>query len=124
MKFELDSSNSLYTIRGYSSAGIYVNEEVLVNSFIILPDRLIRDWPPQTVKDITDEDIVRITRLTPEVVILGTGARQQFPDFALLAPLAAAQIGIEIMDTGAACRSFMILSAEGRNVAAALLPLK
>lgn len=59
--------------------------------------------------------------LAPEVVLLGTGARQQFPDPVLLGILHAQRIGVEVMDTAAACRTFNVLVTEGRPVAAALI---
>jgi uncharacterized protein len=62
--------------------------------------------------------------LCPELLILGTGRRQRFPRAELLAPLAEAGIGWEVMDTGAACRTYNILMSEGRNVAAALLMIE
>ena len=57
----------------------------------------------------------------PEIVLLGTGTRLQFPPAAVLRPLIDARVGYEIMDTGAACRTYSILMAEGRRVLAALI---
>jgi uncharacterized protein len=59
--------------------------------------------------------------MKPEIVLLGTGATFVFPDPARLAPLRDARVGVEVMDTAAACRTYNILLAEGRNVVAALI---
>jgi uncharacterized protein len=63
-----------------------------------------------------------VLALEPEVVLLGTGARQQFLHPSRLAPIYRAGVGVEIMTTAAACRTFNILVAEERRVVAALLP--
>ena len=70
----------------------------------------------------TAADFEQILALRPEVVLLGTGARQRFAHPRLYASLSAARIGLEMMDTGAACRTYNILMAEGRKVLAALIP--
>lgn len=98
-----------------------VQIEKLNRSAIILPTLLIRDWPPHTVAELSRPDIQQLAALTPELVIIGTGKRLQWPDRAVLTPLMEAGIGYEIMDTAAACRTYNILSYEGRVVAVALM---
>lgn len=95
--------------------------EQLTQSAIVTPELLIKEWPPQTVAELTREHIQQLAALKPEVVIVGTGKRLQWPDRALLTPLMEAGIGYEIMDTAAACRTYNILSYEGRVVAVALM---
>ncbi len=121
MKFELDHGTGRYAIRGYRPGAIVVNAETLTRSFIITADRLVRDWPPQGFEEMTAEHLDQIAMLRPEIAVLGTGKQLRFPSREITAPLARERIGFEIMDTAAACRSFMVLSAEGRRVAAALL---
>ncbi|MDZ4262895.1 MAG: Mth938-like domain-containing protein [Pseudomonadota bacterium] len=98
-----------------------VQTERLSHSAIILPNLLIRDWSPKTVAELSQADIQQLAALTPELVIIGTGKRLQWPDRAVMTPLMEAGIGYEIMDTAAACRTYNILSYEGRAVAVALM---
>ncbi len=78
-------------------------------------------WQPQDFAELETVHLAAVLDLDPELVLLGTGARLQFPAPALLQPLHQAGIGVEVMDTGAACRTFNILVAEGRQVVAALI---
>lgn len=121
MHIQLESGGQSNQIRTYSSGLISVNQDSYTRSLIVLPGQIISDWPPQTLEELTAAHIEILVSLSPELLILGTGRRQQFPHAEILAPLVAAGIGWEIMDTGAACRTYNILMSEGRNVAAALL---
>jgi uncharacterized protein len=121
MKLELDSGTALYMIRAYRPGAIVVNDEILTRSFILLPDRLIRDWEPQTFEHVARRHFDEIANLQPEIVLFGTGAHLRFPAPELTVPLLRENIGLETMDTAAACRSYSILMSEGRRVAAALL---
>ena len=95
-------------------------------------DRLDLPVPPQTrmghfhlyVADLTETHFAMVAALKPEIVLLGTGARQQFPLPRLLRPLLTQGIGVEVMDTAAACRTYNIIMLEGRRVAAALLMIE
>ena len=89
-------------------------------SVIVTPTRIIEDWPPQQVADLTELHLQPVIEAAPEVFLLGTGARLEFALSGLMQPLYAAGIGVETMDTGAACRTYNILIAEGRQVMAAL----
>lgn len=120
MKIQLDSSGHLNRIRQYGPAGITVNQTVHHGSIVILPDQ-VTDWPPQRYADLAAAHFELIARLNPEVVLLGTGERLRFPPAAVTRALAETGIGLEVMDTGAACRTYNVLAGEGRRVAAALL---
>ena len=85
------------------------------------PDRIVEGWAAAGFAGLDQAEMRRLVELAPELVLLGTGARQRFPAAALLGPLLDARIGFEIMDLQAACRTYNILMAEGRRVAAALL---
>ena len=122
MKLELDAGAGRYHIRAYSADAIVVNDQVVRHSCIIMPDRLVTDWPPQRFIDLTAEHLMVIAHLAPELVLLGSGRNTRFPKLAVLAPLIAQSIGYEVMDTAAACRCYTVLAAQGRRVAAALLP--
>ncbi len=88
---------------------------------MLLPDAVIEGWAPAGFGALTERDFDALLANQPELVLLGTGERQQFPHPGLLRPLSAAHVGVEAMDTRAACRTFNILAAEGRRVAAALI---
>ena len=121
MRFQLETGGQANLIRTYAPGRIVVNQETYTHSLIVLPGQVIADWPPQVFADFTTDHFEALAALCPEVVILGTGRRQHFPRAELLAPLIKAGIGWEVMDSGAACRTYNILMGEGRNVAAALL---
>ena len=124
MRFQLETGGQANLIRNYTPGRFDVNQETYTRSLIVLPGQVIADWPPQIFTDLTVAHFETLAALAPEIVVLGTGQRQQFPRAELLAPLIKAGIGWEVMDSGAACRTYNILMSEGRNVAAALLMIE
>jgi uncharacterized protein len=108
-------------IRSCVPGRITVNQDVYTVSLIVTPERIVADWRPARFADLTSADFDVVRALQPEVVLLGTGARLRFPTPEVMRLLVAAQIGFEIMDTGAACRTYNVLVNERRRVAAALL---
>ncbi len=121
MKLQFDDNAAVYRISSYRKGGIVVNEEVLVRSLVLMPKTLIRDWPPQNFDELERDHFQSVAGLGPEIVLFGSGARQRFPTAEIMRPLIEAGIAVEVMDTGAACRTYNILSSEDRRVAAALL---
>lgn len=121
MRFSIDADPNRYSIRNYGSGWITVNEQDIRHSLIVSPDQLILDWPPQTFTELDETHFVMIMALEPEIVLLGTGRRQQFPHPRLTQSLLDHGIGVEVMDTAAACRTYNVIMLEGRRVAAALL---
>lgn len=121
MRLSLDTPDNLNVIRSYDSGWINVNGEQIMQSLLVLPQQLVTDWPPQRFEELAEAHFARIAALQPELVLLGTGARQQFPHPRLTRPLREAGIGVEVMDTRAACRTYNIILMEGREVLAALL---
>jgi uncharacterized protein len=121
MKLHLEQTGARHRITGYAAGQVTVNDEVMTRSLIVTESELVRDWPPTSWEDLSASHLECLLALGPEVVVLGSGPRLRFPGPAVLAPLTNAGIGVEVMDTGAACRTFNILIAEGRRVAAALL---
>ena len=113
MQLNEDINNSQYQIQAYQPGEITINNQTYRRSLIITPDTLITDWHPRTVEEITKADIEFILALKAEIILLGTGAKPVMP------PAELRQF--DCMENGAACRTFVALSAEGRNVAAALL---
>jgi uncharacterized protein len=108
------------TFTGYGNDYVSVNGERRSTSVIVLPERVL-DWAVEAFDALRAEDFSVIETLGVEIVLLGTGARQRFPHPRLTAGLAHARIGVEVMDLRAACRTYNILVAEERKVAAALL---
>lgn len=124
MKIQFESGNGRNLIRGYAPGKITIDQEIYTRSLIVMPQRIVVDWPPASVAELTAAHFQAIADLLPEVVILGTGARLRFPPPAYTRALIEANIGLEAMDTGAACRTYNILMSDGRNVAAALLMIE
>ncbi|MCC6207217.1 MAG: Mth938-like domain-containing protein [Gammaproteobacteria bacterium] len=127
-----------YTIHSYSAEGITITlpfnpaapatgddgaprREVLRQSLVIMPDRLISDWPPQRFEELEQAHFDLLAAYAPEVVLFGSGARLQRPHPALLSGLTDRGIGVEVMDTGSACRTYNFLMSDRRRVVAALL---
>jgi uncharacterized protein len=119
LKLQPDRSDA-QTISGYGPGWVGVGTEKITHN-VVLGSRGERlPWAAR-YEDLGPEDFQRLADLKVEVVIFGSGARIRFPKPAWLAPLAQARIGIETMDTAAACRTYNILAQEGREVAVALL---
>lgn len=121
MKLHSTTPTGLLAVTAYDAEGIAVAGRRLLRSFILTPQRLIEDWPPVSLETLCAADMEMLAALDCPIVLLGTGLRQRFPAPALLRPLLARRIGIEVMDSFAACRTYNILMAEGRQVAAALI---
>ena len=120
MKLQPDKSD-VQTISGYGPGWVGVNGEKITQS-VILSSRGERiEWPSQRFEDLGAEHFERLAQVEAEVIIFGSGSRIRFPQAAWLKPLMAKRIGIETMDTPAACRTYNILAQEGRSVAVALL---
>lgn len=141
MKFSLDEPEDVCIIRSYGSgyvklrvptypeggvelsAGDLKKEDGLqtvCRSIIVLPKR-IEAWAPDSFLELKQSHFQSLLKLEPEVVIVGTGEHPHLPLPSLMEPLLRQQVGVEFMDTPAACRTYNILVGEGRRVIAALL---
>jgi uncharacterized protein len=120
MRLNPDKKRFVYQIDGYDQHGVVVNEQTYTHSLLVMADYL-SDWQVTGFAELTRAHFERLRALQPEVVLLGTGDKLRFPTAELLAPLIQAQIGVEVMDRAAACRTFNLLAGDGRNVLAALL---
>lgn len=123
MKFSEADPGDGYYIEGYEPGRIFIEGKVFVSGLILTPRGIITGWGPERPAELNSGHIDALLACDAQVILIGTGARQIFPDFAVMAQALARGIGIEIMDTGAACRTYNILVAEGRQVAAGLLPI-
>jgi uncharacterized protein len=120
VKLHVSGPGNRNTITGYGEGYVLVNGQRHESSLIVLPEEIM-PWDVSEFTKITADDFEKLKTLNAEILLLGTGPRQRFPHPRLVAPLAAAGIGVEVMDLKAACRTYNILVAEERKVAAALL---
>jgi uncharacterized protein len=121
VKLHLSKSSEKNVFTGYGSGYVIVNQTRYENSLVIMPDRIIENWQAQTFQQLTAEHFELLFPFQPEIVLLGTGTTLCFPCPSITKELTALKIGVEVMDTNAACRTYNILMTEGRNVAAALI---
>jgi uncharacterized protein len=120
MKFHVQTP-SANVVTGSGPGWVRVGTVEYRDNIVLLPDSVVQGWTPAGFDALTEQDFARLLAYKPEIVLLGTGSTQRFPHPRVLAPLTAQRIGVEVMDTRAACRTFNILIAEGRRVAAALI---
>ena len=108
-------------ITAYQEGEIRMRDRVFHASLFATRNAVIAEWNPAPIERLAIEDFERLLVLAPEVVILGTGVKQRMPPPDLVAAFAARGIGLEVMDTGAACRTYNLLLSEYREVALALI---
>jgi uncharacterized protein len=121
MKLHSTETQQYQTVSSYDDTGVELNAIRFEQSLIVLPETPPAPWPVSSFDALTTEHFDQIDATQPDVVILGTGARQRFVHPKLTAVLTARRIGVECMDNQAACRTYNILMAEGRKVALALI---
>ena len=121
MKLHRDNPNAQNRIRGYGSGEIRINEVSYHQSLIVAPQALELDGIPSDVAQLESRHLERLLAHAPENILLGTGSRLIFPPRELLFEPQSRGVGIEVMDTGAACRTFNVLLAEDRVVVALLM---
>lgn len=119
--FTLDENNATYQIRAYQPGSIQINEKNYTRSVIVSSDHLIDDWAPQSISDLNFESFAPIVLMKPDVLLIGTGSQLIFLPIEIYGELINLGIGVEVMNTAAACRTYNALTAENRHVAAALL---
>nr|WP_255674183.1 Mth938-like domain-containing protein [Cupriavidus sp. UGS-1] len=109
------------TVTAYGPGYIEINKVRYTTSVLVMPEGEVRPWPVQRFEDLAADQFEGLLDHAPEVVLLGTGDRLRFPHPRLTAALSRRHIGVDAMDMPAACRTYNILMAEGRKVAAVLL---
>jgi uncharacterized protein len=120
MQLTRDSAAS-HLIRAWEPGRIRIAERWLTGNVIVGAERIIEGWSVATATSLTLDDLAPALALEPTIVLLGTGTERFLPDIDLMATLAARSVGLEIMSTPAACRTFNVLLQEQRRVVAALL---
>lgn len=121
MRFTPDPASPDHLVRGYGAEGIRINEHAFSTAVLLSAAAVTAEPAVHSVADLNAELAARIKALHPEVVLIGTGARQTFPAAAFGAAFLAQGIGFEVMDTGAACRTYNVLVGEQRQVVALLM---
>jgi uncharacterized protein len=121
VKLHLAKPDGLNMFTAYGEGYVAVNLEKHEKNLILLPESIILEWSTATPATLSEADMQKLLALGTEIILLGTGNKLRFPPSPLLRPFAPAGIGLEVMDAQAACRTFNILAAEGRKVAAAIL---
>ena len=120
MKLSSDTRTDVNVVLGYSPSEVRLRERTLQSGAIVTADRLL-DWPVASLADLSPAALDAVLDLQPEIVLLSTGATQRFPDPAIYAHVYARGVGFEVMEVGAACRTYNLLLGEDRRVALALL---
>ena len=120
MKFHLATTNG-NVVSGMGSGWVRIGATEYRDNLVLTPQTIATGWAASGFEGIKEADFEQLLSYKPEVVLFGTGAAIRFPHPRLTRALADAHVGVEVMDTPAACRTFNILAAEGRSVVAALL---
>ena len=121
MQLSLERPDYQWFLRGADGTGALVNERRLTTSFVLSPDTLVEDWPVRDAAAMSPDDLAPLLALKPELVVLGTGARQVFPPAQVMAACLGRGIGIEVMANDAAARTYSVLAGEGRRVVAGFI---
>ena len=119
MQLTRDSS-AVHFIRAWEPGRVRVAERWIAGNVIVGADRIIEAWTTISPHELTIEHLEPALALEPTIIVLGTGTERLLPDVELMATLAGRSVGLEIMSTPAACRTFNVLLQERRRVVAAL----
>jgi len=114
-------SSEVNQIRSYQQGNIQVNDKTYDQSIIVAPKMPVKLWPPQVYAELNVEHLSYFAEFKPQIVLFGMGRKMLFPGPEIRLAIQKMRLGVEFMDTAAACRTYNILLAENRNVVAALL---
>jgi uncharacterized protein len=121
MKLHADQPNAANVIHAVTRESVSINGKAFTTSVLVPSDAPLQAWAAATVADLTAEHFEQIVTFRPELVVFGSGPHMKFAHPSLMRSLMQARIGVETMDTMAACRTYNILVSEGRRVLAALI---
>jgi uncharacterized protein len=122
MKLNEAVPGGIHLIRAYGTESVTVGSERLTRPCVVSPGTLIREFGPRGLEELGVKNLELLWPLAPQVVLLGTGARQRFASAEVRAAFAARRVALEPMDLGAACRTYNVLAQEDRAVVAMLFP--
>lgn len=120
MKFHLSTAAG-NVVTGFGPGWVRIGMQEYRENIVLTTQAIVTGWAAGGFDTLTETDFAGLLELKAEIVLLGTGTAIRFPHVELTRALVEARIGLEVMDTAAACRTFNILAAEGRRVAAALI---
>ncbi len=121
MKFQPDTLDGVNNITRYDVDNLRVNADLYTTSVLVPWVGQATDWNASSVEHLTQAHFDALLEFDPEVVIFGSGPKLKFVSPELYRNLIARRIGVETMDSGAACRTYTVLANEGRRVVAAIL---
>jgi uncharacterized protein len=121
MKLHSDNTQQYQTVTGYDASGVEINAQRFNYSLLVMPEVPPRPWNVTRLEDLTPAHFEEIAKDAPDVVVLGTGERQRFVHPKLVASLSSMHVGVDCMDSQAACRTYNVLMGEGRKVTLALI---
>ena len=121
MKLQPDRIDGVNAVTAFAPGALRINGQTYSASVVLPWQGPVQAWPCADFAALRAAHFEQLLELAPELVIFGSGARIRFAAPALLRPLIERGIGVETMDTGAACRTYNVLASEGRTVVAALL---
>ena len=124
MQLTLHRPGEKFTIRSVGEAGFRVGNKIYRDSIVISSTDVLPEWTPQNTDELSAEHFETIFGQEPELVLIGTGKKQIFLSPELLAEFYQRGVGVECMNTMAACRTFNVLVSEDRRVTAALMPIR
>jgi uncharacterized protein len=121
MKFAQDSQDDGYVITAYDVDSVSINGQTFKQSLVIANAQLNENWDLEGIDSLTPEHIELVLSFEPELILIGTGSKLIFPAVEVYSSIIERGIGVDFMDTGAACRTYNILMSEGRDVVAGLI---
>ncbi len=121
MDITQDFADAKFMITGYEPDNVQINHETYQQSFIISPESLVHPWSVTEVSHLNEATLSSVFKNRPEIMIIGTGDTLILPEPKIIALFAQHQIGLETMNTSAACRTYGILVAEGRKTTAGII---
>jgi uncharacterized protein len=121
LKLQLAQTPGQKVFTAQGAGYVTVSGERFEQPVVVTAEKVVTDWPARDFASLGESHFAYLLAFQPEVLLLGTGSRLQFPHPRLYRVLTEARIGLECMDTAAACRTYNILVAEGRKVVAAIL---
>lgn len=121
MKFSEDNTADSHIIRAYDAHSVNINGMVFKQSLVVSKHHLVTDWRVRSIEDLNETLLAELLVIQPEVILIGTGQKLQFPHPQCYASLLNQGIGVEFMDSGAACRTYNILRGEERQVVAGII---
>ena len=121
MELNLERPRDYLFVRRADAHAVVIVDRPFTTSIILTRDKVLDDWQVADIAAMAPEHVEPIVALNADVVLLGTGARQQFPSQAVLAAFLQRGVGVEVMDNAAAARTWDILAGEGRNVVAVFI---